>query len=256
MAKLQFFSTLRKVLKNFSNDFRHCFKCCIFELGMKPSKAFITTLALLLLSGLHSHAQEVLKYEIVEGDTVLVDNLAPARIYSFRKNAHNYRSLRKYYRTVYNFNAVYPYALVGRKMMAQVDSIVEAEHLGKADKTRYINQVERELFRLFEQDIRHMTISQGFVLVKLIDRECGRSAYEIIRSYESKLSADFWNLVGKLFSQNLKGKYDPEGEDAVLEELVQIWDEGAWVDFYNYIFGADPSVVVIKADSISVRPSR
>lgn len=221
---------------------------------MKRISTVVSLAAALLLTGPVLCAQEVLQYEVIDGDTVFVDNIEPAKVFSFRKQDYNFRQLRKYYRTVYNFNAVYPYALVGRKMMAQVDSIVAAENLSKGERARYVNQVEKELFRLFEDDIRQMTISKGFVLVKLIDRECGRSAYEIILDYENRFSADFWNLVGKIFSQNLKGKYDPEGEDAHIEEMVRIWEDGYWNEFYYYIFGKEPPVTVIGTDRISVRP--
>ena len=64
------------------------------------------------------------------------------------------RDWRRYYRLVYNFNKVYPYALVGRDMMRQVDSTIAADVTKRSQRTRYINDVERELFRLFEKDIR------------------------------------------------------------------------------------------------------
>ena len=90
------------------------------------------------------------------------------------------REWREKYRLVYNFNKVYPYALVGRKLMAQVDSTIEADALDRRNRDRYIKNVEKELFSLFEQDIRNTTISQGFLLTRLVDRECGMTVYDII----------------------------------------------------------------------------
>ena len=152
---------------------------------------------------------------------------------------------------LYNFNKVYPYALVGRKMMAQVDSTIAADVSKRSERTRYINDVEKELFRLFEKDIRNMTINQGLVLMRLVDRECGMSAFNIIKEYESGLAANFWQLVARIFSQNLKTRYDPtKGEDAKIEELCKIWDSGQWNPFYYSIFYEMPARVVIERESL------
>lgn len=165
------------------------------------------------------------------------------------------REWREKYRLVYNFNKVYPYALVGRKLMAQVDSTIEADGLDKRNRDRYIKNVEKELFSLFEQDIRNTTISQGFLLTRLVDRECGMTVYDIIYNYEGGFSAGFWTLVGKVFDQDLKSHYDPTGEDAKTEELVKIWESGEqeWNDFYYNLFWEDPPKTVIKTDRLSTK---
>ena len=184
------------------------------------------------------------------GDTVFMETLDPVWIFPKGRRMRD-GDWRRYYKLVYNFNKVYPYALVGRKMMAQVDSTIAADVSKRSQRTRYINDVEKELFRLFEQDIRHMTISQGLVLMRLVDRECGMSAYSIIKTYESGFAANFWQLVARLFSQNLKTRYDPaKGEDAKIEELCKIWDSGQWDAFYYSIFMERPAKVVIQRETL------
>lgn len=158
---------------------------------------------------------------------------------------------RKRYRTIYNFNRVYPYALTARKLMYQVDSTIAADQLGKSVRDRYIKDVEKELLRVFEKDIRHTTISQGFLLTRLVDRECGSTVYDIIKDYEGGFAAGFWNLVGKLFEQDLKSHYDPEGKDKETEELIQIWESGDWDNFYFSIFGEEPVKTIIASDRLS-----
>lgn len=185
-----------------------------------------------------------------KGDTVFMETLDPVWIFPKGKRMRD-GDWRKYYKLVYNFNKVYPYALVGRKMMAQVDSTIAADATKRSERIRYINDVEKELFRLFEQDIRHMTVTQGLVLMRLIDRECGMSAFTIIKTYENSLAANFWQLVAKLFSQNLKTRYDPtKGEDAKIEELCKIWDSGQWDAFYYSIFMERPAKVVIQRETL------
>ena len=142
---------------------------------------------------------------------------------------------REKYRLIYNFNRVYPYALVGRKMMAQVDSTIAAGPIPAR--------------------IRHTTISQGFLLTRLVDRECGMTVYDIIYNYEGGFSAGFWNLVGKVFDQDLKAHYDPTGEDAKTEELVKIWESGEqeWANFYYQVFWEYPPKTTIKTDTLSTK---
>lgn len=189
-------------------------------------------------------------YEVHQGDTVFMDTIDPVWCFPRGRKMRS-GDWRQYYKLVYNFNKVYPYALVGRKMMAQVDSTIAADVTKRSERTRYVNAVEKELLRLFEKDIRNMTISQGMVLLRLVDRECGLSGYQIIKTYENGFAAGFWQLVAKLFSQDLKTKYDPTGKDAKLEELVKIWDSGHWDSFYWSIFMERPKKTVIRTEVLT-----
>ena len=191
-------------------------------------KIAVILLALLSVCALRAQTKAgyPMYYEVHDGDTVYFDTLEPIWVFPRGRGFKRGGDWRKEYRLVYNFNKVYPYALVGRKLMAQVDSTIAADVTRRSQRTQYINQVEKELLRLFTQDIKHMTISQGFVLMRLIDRECGMSPYEIIREYENTFAANFWQMVAKLFSHDLKARYQPNGSDAKIEELVHIWDSG------------------------------
>ena len=185
-----------------------------------------------------------------QGDTVFMETLDPVWIFPKGRRMRD-GDWRRYYKLVFNFNKVYPYALVGRKMMAQVDSTLAADVTKRSERNRYINDVEKELFRIFEKDIRNTTISQGLVLMRLVDRECGMSAFEIIKTYENGLAANFWQLVARIFSQNLKTRYDPsKGEDAKIEELCKIWDSGQWDSFYFSIFMEPPRKTVIQQEKL------
>lgn len=184
-----------------------------------------------------------------KGDTTFLDNIDPVWIFP-RGRKMKKGDWRKEYKLVYNFNKVYPYALVGRKMMAQVDSTIAADVSKKSERKKYIDQVEKELFRLFEKDIRKMTISQGMVLLRLVDRECGMNGYEIIKTYENGFAAGFWQMVARIFSHDLKTRYDPKGKDARIEELVRIWDSGEWNSFYFSIFFENPQKTVIQRENL------
>ena len=210
--------------------------------------------AAILLSGMGGElcAQEIdksksgfMEYIIDGNDTVYVDLLKEAKVYA-RLPKQKGKDWRKYYKLVYNFNKTYPYALVGRKMMAQVDETIEDENLKRIKRDQYIKNVEIELFTTFEKDLRNMTVSQGALLMKLVDRECGMCPYEIIREYLNGIAAGFWQGVAKVFGADLKKGYDPKGEDAQIEELVQIWEDGDFDAFYFSLFWEEPKKVELK----------
>jgi hypothetical protein len=193
---------------------------------------------------LPDEGENALRY-IVEGkDTIYIDNLRPSKVYS-RLPRQKGREWRKYYRLVHNFSKAYPYALVARKLVHEADSTIAADNLKRIKRDKYVNNVQKELFEVFESQMRNMTVSQGALLMKLIDREVGKSSYNIIKDYKNGMAAGFWQGVAKIFGTDLKKPYDPEGEDRLTEELVQIWDAGDFQAFYFSIFWKDPPVMPI-----------
>lgn len=191
-----------------------------------------------------STEENTLNY-IVEGkDTIYIDHLEPSKVYS-RLPRQKGKEWRKYYRLVHNFSKSYPYALVARKLVQEADSTIAADNLKWAKRDKYVNKVQKELFNVFEGQMRNLTVSQGALLMKLIDREVGKSSYNIIKDYKNGVAAGFWQGIAKIFGTDLKKPYDPEGEDKLTEELVKIWDAGDFQAFYFAIFWQDPPVMPI-----------
>lgn len=205
-------------------------------------------LTLLSAFSLQSNAQsdKALRY-IVEGkDTIFLDEIRASKVYS-RLPKQKGKEWRKYYRLVHNFSKTYPYALAARKIVQQADQTIEDRNLKRLKRDRYINAVQDELFEMFEGPLRNLTVSQGALLMKLIDREIGKSSYMIIKDYKSGIAATFWQGVAKLFGSDLKKPYDPTGEDANIEELVKIWEDGDFEAFYFSLFWKDPPIVEIPS---------
>jgi hypothetical protein len=187
---------------------------------------------------------DALRFIVEKGDTIYIDNIQPSKVYS-RLPKQKGREWRKYYRLVHNFSKAYPYALVARNLVIRADSTIAADKLKGVKREKYIKNVQKEIFDGFEGQMRQMTVSQGALLMKLVDREVGKSSYNIIKDYTNGLAAGFWQGIAKLFGTDLKKPYDPEGEDALTEELVQIWEAGDFQAFYFSIFWKDPPVVPI-----------
>lgn len=177
------------------------------------------------------------------GDTVYIDELEQLTVVADRKG----RQWRKYYRLVHNFAKTYPYALLAQEMLLEADSTITADELRRGKRNRYINILQKELFETFEKPLRNLTITQGKLLLRLIDRQTGITPYEIIVNYKSKAAAGFWQGIAKLFGSDMKKPYDPEGEDKETEELVQIYQKGEFRKLYRSIFGNDPPRPVVTS---------
>lgn len=132
---------------------------------------------------------------------------------------------RKYERLVYNLKRVYPYALIVRNKLFLVNE--EMRNLPtEKERKDYMRKVEKEVFAEYEDDMREMTITQGRLLIKLIDRETMNTSYTLIKDYRGKFSAAFWQGIARIFGTNLKEEYDPYGDDALIESILVEIDAG------------------------------
>ena len=227
---------------------------------------FLYILALCLTAGLlttNSAAQEsdepvpipaarkgaaYMGYRVEKGDTVYYDSINP--IWVFPRGRQGKGDLRKYYRLVYNFNKVYPYAMLAKDLTHQVDDHIAGNSLRRRKKEKYINQMQKELFNIYEEPLKKMSISQGRLLIKLIDREIGRSSFKIIKDYKSGITAGFWQGIAKIFGNDLKSRYDAEGDDKMTEYLVEKWKRGEFDALYYSIFWEMPKHPEIKSKTI------
>ncbi len=129
------------------------------------------------------------------------------------------KNLQAYYRLRYNVIKVYPYA---RLAAIKVNEMNRRMALMNSDRERrrYRKQVEEQVRKDFEEQIKHLSINQGKVLIKLIDRETGSTSYELIKSLKGSFNAFFAQGLARLFGHDLKSEYDPQGEDKTIESIV------------------------------------
>lgn len=125
----------------------------------------------------------------------------------------------RYERLVYNVKRVYPYSLLVRDKLKDVDANLE-KLSDDNERKKYIKDFEKQVFHDYEDDMRNMTITQGRLLIRLIDRETQNTSYDLIKEYRGKISAAFWQGIARLFGSNLKEEYDPYGDDALIEKII------------------------------------
>ena len=218
---------------------------------IKKTAYFLALSLLAVLSALPSPAQnnrrelKVMEYYIYKGDTIYVDELPPAVIHP--RQTMSQREWVKYYKRVHNFSKAYPYAKFIAKTINETDSLFAADHYSKRKQDRYLDKLKRDLLREYDPIFRQLTLSQGKMIIRLIDRQTGLTPYVILKYYLDAPSAAFWQGFAKVCGGDLKVPYDRFGEDKDLEELVQIWERGEFDSLYFSIFGRPkPDIYIPK----------
>jgi len=164
---------------------------------------------------------DTLKVEAIvyEGDTIEYKVLDYVFVYA--KYPPGKTSLYTQYRRLRNAVYVcYPYAVKAGTVLNDINSHLEGV-TDNGERRRYIKSREKDLKKEFSDPLSNLSIYQGRVLMKLINRETGNNCYEIIKEYKGGLTARFYQTVAFFFSSNLKQPYDPAGEDTMIEFFVR-----------------------------------
>lgn len=161
---------------------------------------------------------------IIHGDTIWLAEIDEVFIFPEKKFTSDLLR-RKYSRLIHNIKVVYPWAKLAAKKLEEVNAVM-ADMETERERKEYMKQVEKELKDEFEDDLKQLTITQGRILIKLVDRETGSTSYELVKELRGSFSAFFWQALAKLFGSNLKSEYDPYGEDKLIEEIIILIDKG------------------------------
>lgn len=119
-------------------------------------------------------------------------------------------------------NAVYvcyPYARRAGIIMNDINARIV--NMNDSDKKKYIHSREKELKKQFAEPLSELSIYQGKVLMKLINRQTGNNCYNIIKEYKGGFTARAWQTVAFVFGSNLKQPYDANGNEREIEMIVQ-----------------------------------
>ena len=137
----------------------------------------------------------------------------------------NKKQAGAYMRLVTNVKKVLPIAKEARQMLIETTELLDMLPDEKA-KEAHIKRVEEDIFRTYKQKMKKLTYSQGKLLIKLIDRECHSSSYDMIKAFMGPIRAGFWQVFAWGFGASLKKEYDPEGTDRLTERVVRMVESG------------------------------
>ncbi len=172
----------------------------------------------------YKRKQVVLPVEAYKGDTIPVVHLKDVYIYQ-RPKFKNRRQERYYWRNVRDVKKTLPIAREVRGIIIETyeylltlpDEKLREEHLAA---------VEKGMLAQYTPQMKKLTFSQGKMLIKLVDRECDQTGYELIRTFMGSFKASFYQAFAALFGASLKRDYDPDGDDAEIEEIIYWVDQG------------------------------
>ena len=161
---------------------------------------------------------------IYHGDTIPLVNLPTIDIIAAMSPVAA-QKFNQYYKLRRDVLKAYPYAKLAGVKLKEINSTLLTLSTEKA-KRAYIKRTEKELKEQFEKDLKNLTITQGKILIKLIDRETGNTSYSLVKELRNGFQAFFWQGVAKLFSSNLKAEYDADGQDQLIEVIVKGIENG------------------------------
>lgn len=164
-------------------------------------------------------------WAVIEGDTVKVIQMRPFYVYNELPKFKNKKQEKFYRKTVRDVKKTLPYAKLIYEILVETYQYMETLPDDVA-RQKHIEKMEDELFKQYKPILKKFTYSQGKMLIKLVNRECNQSSYEIIRAFLGSFRAGFWQTFGKLFGVTLKAEWDPEGKDKDIERICVLIEQG------------------------------
>ncbi len=157
----------------------------------------------------------VLPYYIENGDTVPYLSIS-----AFTHEEKDLESIRLQYRV----QKVYPYALICTGLLEKFER--ETAQMNKRQKKKYYKLAQRLLKIEFIDELKNLSVQQGQVLMKLIRRESGINAYDLVKELRGAPTAMVWQAAARLYGSSMKQEYDAKGADAEMEEIIAQIDAG------------------------------
>ena len=189
------------------------------------------SLVVAILCSINTYAQTykskqvILAVEPYNGDTIPVVHLPNVYIYQPPK-FNNRRQERFYWRTVRDVKKTLPIAREVRSIIIET-----YEYLltipDEKEREAHLAAVEKGMLEQYTPQMRKLTFNQGKMLIKLVDRECDQTGYELIKVFMGSFKANFYQTFAALFGASLKKEYDPEVTDAEIEEIIYWIENGA-----------------------------
>jgi hypothetical protein len=187
---------------------------------------YLSTIIILLFVASTTNAQSrygandtlLVPYIVYGGDTMTYAQLDMVTVFG-EMSPEQRRAKQKWTRLRNAVYVTYPYAKkasyiindVNRQLMVIKDPLA---------RKKYLSSREKELKKEFTAPLTALSVYQGKILMKLINRETSNSCYSIIKEYRGGFSARFWQTIAWVFGSSLKQDYDPKGEDADMEMIV------------------------------------
>jgi len=171
------------------------------------------------LVGLGQITNEYIQVE--EKDKELLRNYLP----DLEINASNAAYVKKWNRTKFYVKSVYDYSRISSAMLISFEDTLSQLNTSRS-RNKYLKKANKRLKKEFGDEIKNMSITRGTFLMKMIYRNTGLTAYDIIRKYRGGGTAFWFQALCLVNGQDLKKTYDPENEDLLIEKAIEMIESG------------------------------
>lgn len=159
-----------------------------------------------------------------EGDTIA--SLRMPTLYVFKPLIFKDKKQRQAYnRMVRNVKRTLPIAKEVNRAIIETYEYLQTLPDEKA-RQKHLNQVEKGVKEQYTPRLKKLSFSQGKLLIKLINRETNSSSFELVKAFLGPFKAGFYQAFASIFGASLKKEYHPEGEDAMIEQIVLLVESG------------------------------
>ncbi len=190
---------------------------------MKLSVCWLALFCFVFCYGADTERRDSCLVQLQENDTLYVKVLRTVYVYPPMR-FKNKRQERFYWKTVRDVKKTLPIAKILTQEMIRTHDIMSK--MNRREQRKFWKQYEKILYTQYEDQFRHMTASQGQMLMKLIDRECGHTSYDVIKYYKGGFAASFWQTVAKMVGNDLKEEYDGSDRDQITERIITLVEAG------------------------------
>ena len=178
---------------------------------------------------LETNAQNILRQKnpdfiTANNDTLKVMTLSDIYVYpprAFKNPAEE----EQYLKLIRDVKKTLPYAKLVYGTLIETYEYIMTMPTEK-EREEHLKQIEKELYAEYMPVLKKMSLSQGKLLIKLIDRECNQPSYNLVKAFLGPFRANFWNLFAGIFGASLKSTWDPKGKDAATERIVELVEMG------------------------------
>ena len=161
---------------------------------------------------------------IYEGDTIA--SLRMPTLYCFKPlNFKNKKQRQQYTRLVRNVKKTLPIAKEVNRAIIETYEFLQTLPDEKA-RQKHLSAVEKSVKEQYTPRMKKLTFAQGKLLIKLINRETDSSSFELVKAFLGPFKAGFYQAFAAIFGASLKKEYHPEGEDAMVEQIVLLVESG------------------------------
>lgn len=132
------------------------------------------------------------------------------------------KSERQFWKDYKRIQRVYPYAYQAQRIMQELNQ--KSAGLSNRERNRLMKSAEDQIKEYLTPKIKEMSMQDGIVLVKLLDRQTHRTGYALVKDFRNGITAWTYHKIGLIFSQNIKDTWDPKGRDKHLEKVVRYYE--------------------------------